>query len=361
MGSVDSFFRMESASHRREYASGLAFDHRSGSAYERFGPLRMNQESPLPREVFLIANPTAGRGQGLARLEDLERAIRARGIETRRILDPEERSEIAVRSRSEADLTERVLVVIGGDGTVNALINDGPKSPICHYASGTENLFSRAFRTPRDPEAMSAWILDSHVANMDLGEYRIEDGDASDDNHPKRFALMLGFGFDAAVVNRHHAKRVGRKSGTTSRLAYFEPLAHEAYHYEFPPIRMSWTDDSGRESTRVGTTAIVFNFDCYALGLKFAPGASPFDGHLDTVCFERRGSIRAGLYLAMVASGVHVHLKSVGLDRMREIRLEAVDKPVPVQMDGDPAGWLEPGRPWSVRCIPSICPVLTGP
>lgn len=320
----------------------------------------MNEVENFPREVYLIANPTAGRGQGLARLIDLENAIRERGIETHRVLDPDSRAVIARKLRSDSEAKRRVLVVIGGDGTVNALVNDGPTAPICHYASGTENLFSRAFRTPKDPQAMASWIIESREANMDLGEFRVESPDGSAPQ-PKRFALMLGFGFDAAVVNRHHARRVGRASGTTSRLAYFGPLAHEAWHYDFPAVRMTWTDDSGEKRSSEGTTAIVFNFDCYALGLKFAPGASPFDGHLDTVRFERRGSIRAGLYLAMVASGIHVHLKSVGLDRMREIRLEAVEKPVPVQMDGDPAGWLEPGRPWLVRCVPAVCPVLVGP
>ncbi|MBI1322019.1 diacylglycerol kinase [bacterium] len=320
----------------------------------------MNEAEKIPREAYLIANPTAGRGHGLARLIDLENAIRERGIETHRVLDPDSRAVIARKLRSESDTRRRVLVVIGGDGTVNALVNDGPTAPICHYASGTENLFSRAFGTPKNPEAMADWILGSRESSMDLGEFRVESTDGSV-SQTKRFALMLGFGFDAAVVNRHHAKRVGRSSGTTSRLAYFGPLAHEAWHYDFPAVRMTWTDDSGESRSSEGTTAIVFNFDCYALGLKFAPGASPFDGNLDTVRFERRGSIRAGLYLAMVASGIHVKLKSVGLDRMREIRLEAVEKPVPVQMDGDPAGWLEPGHPWHVRCVPAVCPVLVGP
>ncbi len=320
----------------------------------------MHVDESQPREAYLIANPTAGRGQGLARLIDLENAIRERGIETHRVLDPESRAAIARKLRTDSDARKRVLVVIGGDGTVNALMNDGPTAPVCHYASGTENLFSRAFRTPKDPQAMADWILGSREANMDLGEFRVEAFEGSAPRS-KRFALMLGFGFDAAVVNRHHEKRVGRAAGTTSRMAYFGPLAYEAWHYDFPRVRMTWTLDSGETRSSEGTTAIVFNFDCYALGLKFAPGASPFDGHLDTVRFERRGSVRAGLYLAMVASGIHVHLKSVGLERMREIRLEAVDKPVPVQMDGDPAGWLEPGRPWHVRCVPAICPVLVGP
>lgn len=315
----------------------------------------MSPEDSAKIEAFLIANPIAGRGQSLLRLAELEKALKARGVVTHRVLDLIERKTIAAGSFGSELAARRVFVVIGGDGTVNALVNESPTAPICHFASGTENLFSRAFGMPRDPDAMADWILASRSSRMDLGEFHAE---TDSESEPKRFALMLGFGFDAAVVNRHHSRRVGRKSGTTSRLAYFSPLAHEAFHYAFPPVRMTWKDESGKQRSRTGTTAIVFNFDCYALGLKFAPGASPTDGQLDTVCFENRGSIRAGLYLAMVASGIHLHLKSVGLDRMNEIRMEAIEAPVPVQMDGDPAGWLEPGRPWIVRCLPAACPVL---
>jgi diacylglycerol kinase family enzyme len=314
-------------------------------------------DEPQPKEIYLIANPTAGRGQGLAKLIELESALSKRGVETHRVLDPESRAEVASRIRSGTDSSGRVLVVIGGDGTVNALVNENPQAPFCHYPSGTENLFARAFETPRDPESMADWIMTAREEKMDLGEFRYETDSGATSG---RFALMLGFGFDAAVVNRHHTKRVGSSSRTTSRLAYFAPLAHEAYHYGFPEIRLTWVDESGVQQTQTGTTAIVFNFDCYALGLKFAPGASPFDGKIDAVRFERRGSIRAGIYLAMVASGVHMRLKSVGVDRMNEIRLEAVHAPIPVQKDGDPAGWLKPGSPWTVRCLPAACPVLVG-
>jgi diacylglycerol kinase family enzyme len=101
--------------------------------------------------------------------------------------------------------------------------------------------------------------------------------------------------------------------------------------------------------------------NCYAIGLKFVPEASAFDGFLDTVSFSRKGSIQAGIYMATVASGLHPRLRSVAMGKMHEVKVEALDAPVPVQMDGDPAGWIHPGKPWIVKCIPEACPVLVQP
>ena len=205
---------------------------------------------------------------------------------------------------------------------------------------------------------MADWILKASPTKMDLGEFSVMQ--AGKGIQAKRFALMLGFGFDAAVVNRHHSRRVAGTGSArpTSRLGYVMPLAHEAWNYKFPPVRLSWADDAGQTHEQTGSTAILFNLDCYALGLRFTPQATAFDGHLDSICFSRSGSVQAGLYFASVCMGLHPRLRSVSMGQMNEVKIEALELPVPVQMDGDPAGWIEPGRPWLVRCLPGACPVL---
>lgn len=307
----------------------------------------------------VVANPAAGRGKGLEKVEKLESALIARKVHVERALTPEDRHRIVKRALN-LSYDRKVIIAIGGDGTVNALLNECPQIPFCNMASGTENLFARAFKTPTDPEMLADWIIHASPKQMDVGEY-FESGANSETK--KRFALMLGFGFDAAVVNRHHAQRVAHTGSArpTSRLAYVGPLAHEAWYYKFPPVRFTWTDDDGNLNEQVGSTCILFNMDCYAIGLKFVPQASAFDGVLDSVCFARTGSIQAGIYMATVAAGLHPRLRSVSMGKMGEVKVEALEAPIPVQMDGDPAGWLYPGKPWVVKCLPRACPVLVQP
>lgn len=306
--------------------------------------------------VGLIANPLAGRGRGLQRVEEMDALLRARGVRVERALTPEARAEMVENAKNQPE-QRKILVAIGGDGTVNALVNELPDVPFCNYASGTENLFARAIQPEQSAQVIVDWLISARDRRMDLGEFEIQD---DLDSTRRRFVLMLGFGFDAAVVNRHHSRRI---SGTgsprpTSRSEYVMPLAHEAMYYPFPKIRMSFIHESGEEIQQTGSTCILFNMDCYALGLRFTPEATAFDGFLDSICFSKRGSLQAGLYFGAVLLGVHPRLKSVELGRMKTVKVEAIEARVPVQMDGDPAGWLEPGKPWIVRCLPEACPVL---
>lgn len=307
--------------------------------------------------VGIIANPGSGRGQGLKRVELLEAALVARGVRVQKALTPDGRKDLIEMAANKPE-NRKFLVAIGGDGTVNAVVNEHPPVPFCNFAAGTENLFSKAFQTPREAEQLSDWLLKAESRRMDLGEFSVDRGE--EPTLSRRFALMLGFGFDAAVVSRHHSKRVAitGQARPTSRLDYFWPLAHEAWNYKFPDIRLSWMDEEGTRHEQVGSTIILFNMDCYALGLRFTPEATAFDRKLDSICFSRKGAIQAGLYFVTVCLGTHLRMKSVSMAQMKEVVVEALESPVPVQMDGDPAAMLEPGHPWLVKCLPAACPVL---
>lgn len=316
----------------------------------------MAQHEEKSAWVGLIANPVSGRGRGLKNVEMLEGMLAARGVVVERALSVESRQALVERARSRPE-ARKILVAIGGDGTINALINEKPKVPFVNVPSGTENVFAKSMQPRLKIDEMVDWILSAPASRMDLGEFSF---DGPEGLIQRRYLLMLGFGFDAAVVNRHHSRRTAGsgRARPTSRWDYVLPLAHEAMYYPFGPLKLQFTDINGNTIEQIGSTCIVFNMDCYALGLKFTPQASASDGYLDSVCFSRRGSVQAGLYFATVVLGMHPRLRSVAFGKMRELKVEAMERPVPVQMDGDPAGFIEPGRPWTVRCLPGACEIL---
>jgi diacylglycerol kinase (ATP) len=317
----------------------------------------MSSQNETTTWVGLIANPVSGRGRGLKNVEMLEEKLLARGVQVDRALTIEARRAM-VDSAKNVPGERKILVAIGGDGTINALINDQPQVPFVSFPSGTENVYAKAMQPQLPVDGMIDWLLSAPASPMDLGEYSYT---SATGEVRQRFLLMLGFGFDAAVVNRHHTRRTA-KSGQarpTSRFDYVRPLAYEAWNYGFPPVKLHFTDINGNKTEQIGSTSIVFNMDCYALGLKFTPQASARDGHLDTICFSRSGSVQAGIYFATVVMGMHPRLRSVNFGKMQELKIEALESPVPVQMDGDPAGYVEPGRPWTIRCLPQACQILT--
>jgi diacylglycerol kinase family enzyme len=243
----------------------------------------------------------------------------------------DERTTLVRRSAVEAGC--RCLVAVGGDGTVSALINEGPTVPLSVLPAGTENLVAGHFCLGRDPNVLAGLIAAGRPIRVDLGCAR-----------GRRFLLMAGFGFDGDVVTRHHQARVSRLGLIlpTSRLAYVQPVLRSSLSYGFPRITARIADpDNGEVVT--GTTVFVFNAPRYALGLVFSPTAQADDGWLDLVVFRDPGPFRALYYLWKVFRGVHLDLPGVFHRRVKKVIVSA-EEPVPVQIDGDPGGYLLPGN-----------------
>ncbi|RBY87262.1 diacylglycerol kinase family lipid kinase [Blastococcus sp. TBT05-19] len=149
-------------------------------------------------------------------------------------------------ARAAADGVD-VVVSVGGDGTVNEVVNgllsDGPRPGLPALAvvpGGSTNVFSRALGRSRDPVEATAEIIASLRAGrtrpVSLGTISATGtstaavtgvapraaeavAEADADRHdggwttPRWFVFAAGFGFDAEVIARVEARRAqGRKS-----------------------------------------------------------------------------------------------------------------------------------------------------
>jgi diacylglycerol kinase family enzyme len=123
-------------------------------------------------------------------------------------------------------------------------------------------------------------------------------------------------------------------------MAYVEPILRSSLSYPFPAISVRIDDHKTPEVLR-GTTVLIFNLPRYALGLPLAPIAREDDGWLDLLVFRDPGPFQALHYIWKVFRGVHLHDPGVFHRRIRKIAVTA-DDPIPVQIDGDPGGYLLP-------------------
>jgi diacylglycerol kinase (ATP) len=309
-----------------------------------------------------VANRSSGNGSSVNLVRRFVRELEQVGLEAEIAWTLDERQSLV--SRAEQGSGHRCLVAVGGDGTVSALINERPRVPITVLPSGTENLAAQHFGLRRNPSALARTIASGQVARTDLGCAA-----------GRRFLLMTGFGFDGDVVTRHHRSRTttSGRIKPTHRAAYVEPILRASLFYRFPSIQVT-VEDPGAEEELEGTTVFVFNLPRYALGLPFAPTACQDDGLLDLVVFREPGPLRALYYLWRVFRGTHLDHPGVHHRRVRRIRVSSREG-VPVQLDGDPAGFL--GSPvrglgsspphhrgrvtsgdWSIEVIPSAVDVL---
>jgi diacylglycerol kinase (ATP) len=295
--------------------------------------------------VGVAANAASGRGRGRKRVERLVSCLDRMGLRVVVAWTPEARAALVEASNN--DLSCRCLVAAGGDGTVAALINERPERPITVLPAGTENLFAGHFLLGPSPEEAAATIALGRLMPLDLGL-----------NGDRRFALMAGIGFDADVVTRHHAARLGKagRMRPTHRAAYVEPVLRASFGYKFPALTIT----TGEGESLVGTTAFLFNLPRYALGLPIAPAARGDDGLLDLVVFRDAGPLRALHYLWMVFRGLHLRRDGVAHRRVAKVAIASAQT-VPVQLDGDPGGFVRSGvstPPWTVEVLPAALSVM---
>jgi diacylglycerol kinase (ATP) len=298
-------------------------------------------DNPLSEKwVGIIANERSGRGSGRRHVLRLVTALASSGFNCEVAWTPAERAQLVDRSTHDSGC--RCLVGVGGDGTVAAIINERPSVPFAVLPTGTENLFARHFGMVRNPERLVRSIEANQARSIDLGLVA---------HH--RFALMASIGFDAEVISRHHHSR----TGTTSRAAYVRPVLNASMKYQFPLLSVTVLDPPGIQPL-TGSMAFIFNLPTYALGLPVAPTASPSDGLLDLVVFQKPGPFQALRYLWLVARGIHLEQDGVTHLRIRKVTVESTTC-VPVQLDGDPAGSINPSGPaWSASVLPNAVEIM---
>jgi diacylglycerol kinase (ATP) len=285
--------------------------------------------------VAVQRNPASGAGFKRAEVLALCTHLRRLGIRPRVFSSRERLTERLSRPDGCAGLV--CLVAAGGDGTVSDLVNRFPDVPLTLLPLGTENLIARHLGIPCDGRAVAEIISRGVTRRIDVGLL-----------NGRRFMLMVSAGFDADVVHRLHARRQGniRKSN------YIQPILETLRSYRYPELRVAFDGEGppaaegrsgqGRAGASPGTVfgrlIIVANLPEYALGLPIAEGAADGDGLLDLRVFERPSAFQMVRYLFNVALRRHEGLADVRVSRARRVQIDS-DVRVPIQCDGDPAGW----------------------
>ena len=149
-------------------------------------------------EYDIIINPKARSGMGEMVWKKLEPELKKRRVSYRSYMTERRKHARKIAESITSDGREHILVVLGGDGTVNEVIN-GIRSPgkitLGYIPIGSSNDFARGLGIPKDPDrAFDIILAPKKVVHMDLG---ILTGMGKE----RRFAVSAGIGFDAAVCH----------------------------------------------------------------------------------------------------------------------------------------------------------------
>jgi diacylglycerol kinase (ATP) len=282
-------------------------------------------EGPATR-AFFVVNPAAGNGRTgriWARLRDTA-ARRAPGCAVAETRAPGEATALARKAAAEG---WPLVVAVGGDGTINEVVNglargDGGDGPALGLVvTGRGNDACRNLGLAAEPRAALERALAGAARRVDLGVARWADG------RTRYFLNAAGVGFDAVVAQRAAA---WRWQGT---LPYLAAVLETLGTYRPVPAVI----EAGGRAVWSGrlTLAVLANGASYGGGMRIAPDADPADGLLDLVVVGDIGPFELLRWLPEVYRGAHVRNPKVTVRRERAVTVRAE---LPVHTDGEAAG-----------------------
>ncbi|MBK1667548.1 hypothetical protein CKO28_05820 [Rhodovibrio sodomensis] len=291
-------------------------------------PARPSDASAVqPRRLLIVHNPAAG-WRRIERFRQTLAQLARHGcpVTVKATTGPGDAETLAAAAE-DVD----VVVVAGGDGTVNEALNGLMRRargmlPLAVIPLGTANVLAGELGLPVEPDGVARAIAHGTIAAAHLGRARFDAG-------ARGFALMAGAGFDAQAVARVRTP-VKRKLG---KGAYVLAGLEAAASYRYPRLTVT-VDGTPHACAQV----VVCKGHFYAGRYVLAPDVRPWLPELHVVLFERGGAVNAARYT--------LGMQLDRLDRMPDVRVlparsVQIDGPAgdPVQGDGDLLGHLPVG------------------
>ncbi len=280
--------------------------------------------------VFLV-NPAAANGSTGRRWPEIAHQAAGAGLEGDALIS-ERRGNLGTLAREAALGGARLLVVVGGDGSINEVANGLaglPQPPtLAILPRGTGGDFVRSFGIPDRVEDAARVALDGETRTLDLGRvtYRAWDGHEA----TALFANVASAGMSGAIAQRANdtTKALG------ARASYL--MATFAVFAGWSAVETRLTVDGEVRSGRM-FDVVVANGRYFGGGMKMCPEADAADGLLDVVSIGDVSKRDLVLTMPKIYRGTHLpHPRAEAL-RGSVVTVET-DEPVPVELDGEQPG-----------------------
>jgi diacylglycerol kinase (ATP) len=237
---------------------------------------------------------------------------------------PGEISELAERAAREG---ARLVVVVGGDGTINEAVNgllraDHPPE-LAVIARGTGDDFIRTHGIPSSIDPAIEAACAGGVRQVDAGRvaYRGWDGREAS----RYFANVASVGMSGAVAQRANAttKALG------GRVTFFYALTREFLVWRNTEVTVQVADETRRGLMH---DVVVANGSYHAGAMKLAPDARPDDGLFDVILIGDVSKLDFVTTSPKLYSGKYLAHPKVNVLRGSTV---SVDAPVPLPLEAD--------------------------
>lgn len=248
------------------------------------------------------------------------------------------------------------VIAVGGDGTINEVLNgiqaarrersDLVPPVLGILAYGTANDFIRSVGLSGSVRELCSLLRERETRAVDIG--RLSCVDREGRQTERYFINAADVGLGAAVMQHFDTgdSRLGADIG------YLKALFSTLWRFKALPLELE-TDGGFRWRGRALIVAVA-NGRYFGSGLCVAPQAKVDDGLLTMTLVGDASKLDLIRNLGRLRRGQKLHHREVQYLEVRRVRIEAEDKPLYVESDGESLGTT----PVEIEVIPSAISLL---
>lgn len=304
-------------------------------------------------EWLVIINPNAGNGKGKKDFDRITGLLEREEIPFS-VRFTEKKTEAIDHAREAIENGFRKIISVGGDGTLNEVINGVFSQNICPTSEivvalipvGTGNDWGRMFGIPLIYEGAIKVIKENKMMLHDIGTITY----FNRNTQMKRYFINIaGLGFEAMVVSRTNKQK---DKGRSNAAIYFYNLLASliSYRKETAVIEID-----GRKSTARVFSINVGNGRYCGGGMRQTPDALPDDGLLDITVIKDMGRIEIIRNLKLLYDGTILSHPKVDGYRSTNLKVNS-EAVLYAEADGESLGHT----PVEFGIIPSAINIIYG-
>ena len=267
---------------------------------------------------YILYNPLAGNGRGEAEVEKVTA-----------LLDGEIEKKNVTEIDSYADFfaglePEDVIVLCGGDGTINRFVNDIDglelKNKLLYFAAGTGNDF---LNDVKPDGAEELFDLEKYVSDLPVVEVN---------GKSYRFINGVGYGIDGYCCEIGDKKRA-----ESDKPVNYTAIAIKGLLFAYKPTDATVIVDGVVHEFKKVWIAPTMHGRCYGGGMIPTPAQDRFDPEhkVSTMIFHGTGKLKTLMIFPSIFKGEHIkHKEAVTVLTGNEITVK-FGAPRPLQIDGE--------------------------
>lgn len=304
---------------------------------------------------YFIVNEHSRSGLGASLWKETEQLLKEREIPYKAyVTEYEGHAFTLAHDICEMEDEDIRLVVLGGDGTANEVLNGMTHFDKVRFGlipTGSGNDLARGLGVKGTPSEVMEQILSSREDYvMDLGEVSWNGGEK-----PRLFAISAGVGLDALVCKKALKSKIKDALNKIhlGKLTYLVLTVQSLFTMETADGGAIF-DGKGQQNLKKIIFSAAMNFRAEGGGVPMAPAADAQDGKLSVCTAWGIPKWRTFFCLPLLVTAHHLHIKGFEVTDCKEYRLH-LNRPMVLHADGEYCGDV---TDMTFRCIPGILHVM---